>query len=90
MTKVTDGVKDPGGRFDIDMPDVGVVRSMGTPPTGWSLEELALALAGATRADRPVVDRTGLDGFYKISLGVTMRATAAESTDLAGAGSSSD
>jgi uncharacterized protein (TIGR03435 family) len=85
MTKVTDVIKDPGGRFDVDMPDVGVVRSMGTPATGWSMEQLALALAGATRADRPVVDRTGLEGFYRISIGVTMRATAAESTDLAGA-----
>jgi uncharacterized protein (TIGR03435 family) len=83
MTKVTDGVKDPGGRFDVD--NHGTLRSMGSPPTGWSMEQLTPALAGATRADRPVVDRTGLDGYYKISLSVTMRATAAESTDLAGA-----
>ena len=43
----------------------------GTPedlkyPTGWSMDRLADFLRG--RVDRPVINRTGLDGLYKIDL----------------------
>jgi uncharacterized protein (TIGR03435 family) len=77
MTKVTDGMKDPGVGLTIN----GFPAP--APPEGWSMEHLRDAIGGATTPDRPVVDRTGLQGFYKVLLDITLAPTLAESTDLA-------
>jgi uncharacterized protein (TIGR03435 family) len=69
MTKVTEGTKDAGSGFTVNgrpMP--------GAPETGYSMEILAGLIGNAVNADRPVIDRTGLEGFYKIKLDVTISA----------------
>ncbi len=48
------------------------------------MERLTQILGSAAIGpDRPVIDRTGLQGFYKVSLDITIAPTLAESTDLA-------
>jgi uncharacterized protein (TIGR03435 family) len=77
MTKVTEGMKDPGVGININ----GRLSTY-HPPEGWSMGTLAGYLAGPlTAPDRPVVDRTGLRGFYKVSLDITI--SQEFSTDLA-------
>jgi uncharacterized protein (TIGR03435 family) len=78
MTKVTESVKDPGVGFTING------RPMrGAPSAGYSMEALAGLLGNAVNADRPVVDRTGLEGPYKIKVNVNIGLD--DNTDLAAA-----
>jgi uncharacterized protein (TIGR03435 family) len=77
MTRVTPEVRDPG---------LGVVingRAFNGPRTGWSMADLVDRLGRWTSSYAPVVDRTGLDGFFKISVEVTVSATPGETTDVA-------
>ena len=77
MTKVTAETKNPGDGITINGKQM-----RGAPETGYSMDYLASILAGPlTAPDRPVVNRTGLEGFYKISLEVTI--SQEYSTDLA-------
>lgn len=76
MIPVTPDLKDPG---------VGVSINDGHgsgPATGWSMADLTSRLGRWTNSDAPVVDRTGLAGFYKISLEITFSITPGESTDI--------
>lgn len=77
MTKVTAEMKDPGAGLTTNG------KPYPAPPNeGWSMQQLAAILGGPiTNPDRPVVDRTGLEGFYKISLDITI--SREFSTDLA-------
>jgi uncharacterized protein (TIGR03435 family) len=48
--------------------------------TGWSMQQLAQAL-GIAGLERPVVDRTGLEGIYKIALDFQRRDTTGDGVD---------
>ena len=48
---------------------------------GWSMDQLAFALQVANLG-RPVFDRTGLDGIYKIALSFRQRETEGEGPDV--------
>ncbi len=48
---------------------------------GWSMEQLAEAL-GVVGLGRPVVDRTGLEGIYRIALDFHMRDTPGDGPDV--------
>jgi uncharacterized protein (TIGR03435 family) len=77
MTKVTPDVKDPG---------IGVMINglLGKgPTTGYSMAALPALLGRWTSSDAPVVDRTGLEGFYKISIEITVGSQPGETTDIA-------
>ncbi len=77
MTRVTEAMKDTG----VGMSNNGRPSTY-HPSEGWSMETLAGYLAGPLAApDRPVVDRTGLQGFYKVSIDITI--SQEFSTDLA-------
>lgn len=56
------------------------ITPLGAPPTGLTMDQLAERLA-AYGAQRPVIDKTGLEGLYKITLsfGVTPRGAEAPS-----------
>jgi uncharacterized protein (TIGR03435 family) len=76
MTKVTAEVKDPG---------IGVMingRLRNGPSTGYSMAALPSLLGRWTSSDAPVVDRTGLQGFYKISVEITVGSPPGETTDI--------
>jgi uncharacterized protein (TIGR03435 family) len=49
--------------------------------TGWSMQQLAQALEVAN-LERPVVDRTGLEGIYKVALDFHQRDTPGEGIDV--------
>jgi uncharacterized protein (TIGR03435 family) len=49
--------------------------------TGWSMAQLAQAL-GVAQLGRPVVDRTGLDGIYKVALAFHQRETPGDGVDV--------
>jgi uncharacterized protein (TIGR03435 family) len=77
MTKVTPEVKDPGAGIVINASPVAGLA------TGFSMTDLAPLVGRWTSSDAPVVDRTGLQGFYKISVEVAVNATPGETTDIA-------
>ncbi len=77
MTKVTEGITDPGVGFTING------RPMQGHSAGYSMEALAGLLGNAVNADRPVVDRTGLEGLYKIKVNVNIGVD--DNTDLVAA-----
>ena len=71
MTKITEGMKDPGVGLTVNG-----VPYPGPRSEGWSMERLTEALGSAAIApDRPVVDRTGLQEYYKVSLDITIGST---------------
>jgi uncharacterized protein (TIGR03435 family) len=77
LSKVTEDTKDPGLGITINGKQM-----RGAPETGYSMDFLAGILGGPlTAPDRPVVNRTGLADFYKVSLDVTI--SQEYSTDLA-------
>jgi uncharacterized protein (TIGR03435 family) len=49
--------------------------------TGWSMQQLTQAL-GIANLGRPILDRTGLEGIYRITLSFSQRNTDAEGTDV--------
>ncbi len=49
--------------------------------TGWSMAQLAQAL-GISGLERPVVDRTGLEGIYKVALEFHRRETPGDGVDV--------
>lgn len=49
--------------------------------TGWSMQQLAQAL-GIAGLERPVVDRTGLEGIYKVALDFHRRDTPGDGVDV--------
>jgi uncharacterized protein (TIGR03435 family) len=68
---VTDSMKDPGVGLRVNGRPYPF-----TPSDGWSMEELRDALGSAAIApDRPVVNRTGLDGRYKVELNIIVGGT---------------
>ncbi len=68
MTRVTPEVKD---------------EAISGPRTGWSMTDLVDRFGRWTSSDAPVLDRTGLDGYYKISVEVTVSSKPGETTDIA-------
>jgi uncharacterized protein (TIGR03435 family) len=77
MIKVTPEIKDPGAGIVINGSPASGLR------TGFSMADLAPLVGRWTSSDAPVVDRTGLEGFYKISVEVTVSRTPGETTDIA-------
>ncbi len=67
MRKVTEDDTSPGINVKVDGRPMGVPRGGATRPPGWSMDYLADFLAIA-QLGRPIVNRTGLEGAYKISL----------------------
>ena len=77
MIKVTPDIKDPGAGIMINGSPVSGLA------TGFSMTALAPLVGRWTSSDAPVVDRTGLEGFYKISVEVTVSAKPGETSDIA-------
>ena len=78
IQKVTESDPPNGVRFVMD----GSVMPMFDPSLkGWSMEQLALALSVAG-LERPIVDRTGLEGVYKFSLEFYERESDAGGVDV--------